>query len=178
MFPATLPPPRPSAAPRYDPDLDLIRDPRTGRYSCVYDAKHGRWRARVLKHVNLGMFATDVDAARRVVEWYKHWYGPRWLRAWRARKRNPWRVMACPRRGGFVAEVYCDGIPVRVTRATALPGRPPPRRPAGVDPLAWAAMKEADLWPTYEAARSAAKAVIVAEMGLFARLPLLQFWRG
>ncbi len=184
--PALFAPP----APRYDPDLDALRDPRTGRFACVYRADRGRWRARVLKRINLSAHPTDVDAARAVLAWYRAWYGVRWREAFLARKRNPWRVKAVRRgwRRGWVADVFYAGTPVRVTRRTHFPGQPSPRRPRKVrklpraQKLAWDEAMADDLWDTraeaVQAARRAIRGELVRQFGLFAANSLQLFWRG
>jgi hypothetical protein len=107
--------------PRYDPDLDLIRDPRDpSRFCCVYPMGRERYRARVLKRLNIGTADSQVEAAKLVLNFYRRVFGDQWKHAFRRRKVNPWRVKRMRKKGGethFVADVFVDGNPIRVTLA-------------------------------------------------------------
>ncbi len=116
-------------------DLDVIRDPRSpARFVGVYERREGRdrcvYRARAHKFLELGHFATAKEAARAVVAWYKNQYGEhRWIKAYRKRKGQPWRVVDISRPCvwstapgqmdviGHRAEVFVRGVPVVVERA-------------------------------------------------------------
>ena len=106
--------------PRYDPDLDTFRDPRdASRFVCVYPMGRDRWRARVLKRINIHTYPTQLDAAKAVLEFYRRVFGDQWKTAFRRRKVNPWRIKKIKRDGvsSYVADVYVDGQPVRVSLA-------------------------------------------------------------
>lgn len=178
--------------PRYDPDIDWIHEGRAvSEYAMVYRTDRGRYRARVLKRVNLDSFPTAAEAARAVVEWYRWWYGtepvggcPRWLLAYYARKANPWRCRRVKRGGltGYVCDVFYQNTPVRVTRRTwRFPGAKTPkwyrRMPRDVRDTV-----DNDFWATRaEAVREARRVIWVRmrlELGLFAVNALQLFWRG
>lgn len=151
-----------SPTPRYDPDLDVLRDPRApDRYQCVYPTGRGRWRARVLKRLNLGTFPSAADAARAVLAFYRGRFGDAWRTAFRRRKANYWVVKKAAG-GGFHANVYVEG---RLTRVTIADTK---RRPRPAD-------RDADRWPDRQSARAAVARFVYFHYGMFWRLFL---WRN
>lgn len=117
-------------------DIDNLRDPREpSRFFGVYEKRrqntHSIYRARVLKFIELGRrFNTKQEAATAIVAWYKHKYtSDKWLKVYRNRRVNPWRVCEVKRELvwslrsdkietiGYKAEIYVNGIPRIVTRA-------------------------------------------------------------
>lgn len=177
---------------RYFRDIDYLRDTKAdSTFACVYTTDRGRYRARVLKRMNLDSFPTPDEAAKAVVSWYQWWYGtaivggcPQWLLAFYARKANPWRVKRITKFGitGYVCDVYYQNQPVRVTRRTwRFPGAVTPKwyrrmskyEREAVDNYFWARREDA-----VREAQRVIRARMRQELGLFAVNALQLFWRG
>jgi hypothetical protein len=180
---AAFAPTIPHLSPRYDPDMDLIRDPRDPvRYCCVYPMGRDRYRARVLKRINIGTAATQLDAARLVLEFYRRVFGDQWKTAFRRRKVNPWRVKRIKKKGfiSFVADVFVDGRPIRVTLADTkrFTGATLPieqRMALQAKQRRWRRELEVYSWPTRDAAKQAIRLFIFHQIGLFSQV---RMWRG
>jgi hypothetical protein len=182
---AAFAPTIPHLSPRYDPDLDLLRDPRDpSRYCCVYPMGKDRYRARVLKRINIGTASTQVEAAKLVLAFYRQVFGDNWKAAFRRRKVNPWRVRRIRKKGGethYVADVFVDGNPIRVSLADT-------KRFTGValpmeQRLAWSKenqkrrwRRELDVykWWSREEAIQAVRQFIHHQLGMFA---MFRMWR-
>ncbi len=116
-------------------DLEVIRDKRDPRrFYGVYlrERRNIRYRARVLKYLELGgKFLTIREAATAIVAWYKHKFGEKWTRAFRNRSRSVWRTVEVWKRVvwstrpdqkdciGWRAEVFIRGTPQVVSLADA-----------------------------------------------------------
>ena len=175
--------PTPSTAPRYDPDLDLLRDPREpSRYVCVYPMGRDRYRARVLKRLNIGTAATQVEAARLVLAFYRYTFGTHWKQAFRRRKVNPCRIRRIKKGWDFVyvADVFVDGRPIRVsladTRFFTGATLPSAERVKHTQRLSKSQRDQLEVycWATREAAREAIKQFLHHQLGLFAKV---RAWR-
>ncbi len=163
-------------------DLEIIRDKRDPRrFYGVYlrERRNVRYRARVLKYLELGgKFLTIREAASAVVAWYKHKFGERWARAFRNRSRSVWRTVEVWKRVvwstrpdqkdciGWRAEVFIRGTPQVVSLADA--GLVNERRAT-----------QRYLFPSRDEAKRAARAALanIIEKRK-ATVPALLLWRG
>lgn len=169
--------------PRYDPELNLLVNPRdAGRFVCVYPAKDGRFRARVQKRINLrNSFPSQLEAAKAVLAWYRAAYGDRWKQVFSRRKVNPWRIRKISKDGytGYVADIFVDGNPKRVTladtkRFTGCCVDVSKRKPIK-GRRKWSKETEVYIWPTRGAARTAIERFKHFQLGLFSTFRL---WRN
>lgn len=105
------------AAPVSPDELAVLWDAARQRYRNTYgpEGRSRTWRARVVKNVNLpGRYGSDREAAKAVVRWFRAWFGPGWVRAFRAMRANRVTVKMTRRGGGCRAWVYVGGEAVPV----------------------------------------------------------------
>jgi hypothetical protein len=138
-------------------DLRVIFNLRRGHYTGVSRHDSG-WRARVfmssavavdggrrssdrVRHV-IGVFRTEVEAARAVVMWYRATFGEVWRHVFRYRRCRVWEVVRSGDGEGYTAWVWWRGVPELVTLADVK------SRPCGSDRGRW-------VWPSRECARQA-----------------------
>lgn len=127
----------------------------TGRPFGVFRANR-RFRAKVLRQINLGQYLTEHAAAVQVVRWYQERYGDDWRHVVKSRHVNPVRYE--PRkRGGYFVTVWFHGEPVRVTERI---GR-----------------QKVDYYPTLETAKRALSRWLVNEFGIFSIIAPLFLYR-
>ena len=145
--------------PAYTPTLAdvqfLYQVNGTGRPFGVF--RHDRrYRAKVIRQINLGQYPTEHAAAVQVVKWYRERYGEEWRHVVASRHVNPVRYQ--PRkRGGFYVWVWFHGEPVRVTE-----------RCGG---------QVVSYYPTLEMAKRALSRWLTNEFGIFAIIAPIFLYR-
>jgi hypothetical protein len=133
-----------------------------------------------MKRINLkDSFETQVDAARAVLDFYRTTFGdPEWKVVWKNRKTNPTRIRRITKDGyaGYVADVFVDGHPIRVTladtkRFTGVTVPYQKRKPIK-GKRKWVKETEIYIWDTREQAKEAVNKFIHIQLGILARFRL------